>query len=125
MVLFIHLLWPDQMYTVCLIFWYLSSVNSCLVSSINGLRIVFLSGTAFWLSVFWVRGIQDGHSFGGLCTVTRLPNFRGLIDFLTQGAPLRKLRARESSATTDLMLLHVVLHLNHFSLSSSSDVYAS
>ena len=30
-----------------------------LVSSINGLRIVCLSRTAFWLSVFWVRGIQE------------------------------------------------------------------
>ena len=30
-----------------------------LVSSINGLRIVCLCRTAFWLSVFWVRGIQE------------------------------------------------------------------
>ena len=30
-----------------------------LVSSINALRIVCLSRTAFWLSVLWVRGIQE------------------------------------------------------------------
>ena len=39
----------------------------------------------------------DGRS-GGRCTVTRLPNFLGWINFLTHGAQLLPLRARESSA---------------------------
>ena len=41
MVLFIHLLWPDQtyiqLYTVCLIFWCLSSVKSCFCFAISWL----------------------------------------------------------------------------------------
>ena len=40
---------------------------------------------------------KDGRS-GGRCTVTRLPNFLGWINFLTHGAPLLALRARKSSA---------------------------
>ena len=41
MVLFIHLLWPDQtyiqLYTVCLIFWCLGSVKSCFCFAISWL----------------------------------------------------------------------------------------
>ena len=61
-VLFTHLLWPYQTYSG---FCCLSSENSCfllrdyLFSSINGLRIVCLSYTSFWLSVFWVQVIQE------------------------------------------------------------------
>ena len=95
------------MYTVCLIFWYLSSVNSCLVSSINGLRIVFLSGTAFWLSVFWVRGIQDGRLFvRGPVYGHAITKFSGIDRFsyprcsATQASRARELRYDRSDAFT-------------------------
>ena len=78
MVLFVHLLWPDETYEVCL-------YTACdqLVSSINGLRIVCLSRTAFLVVSFLGAGNSRMNVKGFVMTcVASLSNPK--VDYLNQ-----------------------------------------
>ena len=50
-------------------------------------------------------GAKDGH-WVARCAVTWLPNFLGWVDYLSDGAPLKKKRSLSSLKKTSLMINH-------------------
>ena len=81
----------------CAVRYALQDAGGYAISRQNNLEL-HLGCHTWWLSYLHRYAFgADGRSLGR-STVSLLPNFLGWIDFLTHGAPLRALHARESSA---------------------------